>query len=429
MTTGMLRRSVLGRRSFCFCSMPRGCRGVQAELYSMHIVFLDFVTHYGGAQRSMVEFAGRLAKHTKVSVIDPYGCCKEFREAVRRIDADYHVLIPEARSVVVGAQGERLERLWRVACSLPGLFKVRSRVVRVLQQIRATVVCSVGAKSMLMAAPSLKLRKLPMVGYLRTWCLPDTIPPYALWLYKRRCSALFALSEPTKAALRCSGIDPNKIVVLHNPMDVETLLAEAEMLLERELPQTERPVRLLVAASLLRTKGQHTAVRALRRITDEGCDAVLWPAGNVGIGGDMSYVSETKQLAADLCVSDRVEWLGMRSDIPQMMKAATMVLQPSYSEGLGRSVMEAMVLGRPVAATRVGGVADLILPGVTGLVFEVDDDAGLANCILRAVNDPIATARLVEQAREYVQTNPRFTSAYHTATALKVFRHLSDNGR
>ena len=44
----------------------------------MHVVFLEFVTHHGGASRSSVELAGRLAKHVDVSVVDPYGGCELF---------------------------------------------------------------------------------------------------------------------------------------------------------------------------------------------------------------------------------------------------------------------------------------------------------------------------------------------------------------
>ena len=156
-----------------------------------------------------------------------------------------------------------------------------------------------------------------------------------------------------------------------NPMHREALLARAEWPAVEPIPQMDRPIRLLLPALLLRTKGQHTAIEALRKVVDRGHDATLWLAGSVGVGGDQTYVERTKQLANDLGVAERVEWLGLRSDIPRLMSAATMVLLPSHTEGLGRVLLEAMVLGKPVAATPAGGICDLILLGVTGQLFEI----------------------------------------------------------
>ena len=113
----------------------------------------------------------------------------------------------------------------------------------------------------------------------------------------------------------------------------------------------------------------------------------------------------------------------------QLMKAATMVVLPSHTEGFGLVVAEAMALGKPVAATPVGGILDLILPGVTGLCFDVEDHVGLAECVLEVINNPHAAARICRRAQEYMRTSPRFRAEHHTERALTVFRQLSGEGR
>ena len=391
----------------------------------MHVAFFDFVTHYGGAPRGTVELAERLNSRTRVSVIDSYGYCDEYRQAITRAELEYHILDPNADNVVLGSQGVSLQRGYRVLRSLRGLIKIQSRLVRLVRRMKVTVVYSSSYKGLFVMGSSLRLRKLPLVGFVRRWPLPETVPTYSRWLYRKRCSALFAVSEPTKAALRCLGTAPEKITVLHNPIDGDAWLARAEKPLETELPQPDRPVRLLLPATPLRTKGQHTAVRALKAIVERRVDAVLWLAGDLGVGGDQSYVSWTKQLATDLGVSDRVEWLGARSDLPQVMKASTMVVLPTHMEGLPRVLLEAMVLGKPVAATPVGGNLDLILPGVTGQLFEVEDADGLADCIAWVADHPEQAERMAQRAKEYVRTSPRFSPERHTERALEVFRKLS----
>lgn len=393
----------------------------------MHVVFCEFVAHHGGASRAIVDLAARLAEHTQVSIVDPYGCCDEFREAVGRTAVGYHVLDPDAGSVIVGGKGQRLKRLYRIARSVPGLLRLRRRARRLFREIVPTVISSSNPKSLMLAAAA--GASTPLVGYMHGWYRPDMIPGYARRLYKRRCAALFAVSLPTAFALRCAGIDHRKIVVLHNTVDVERLRERANQDLESELPQLNRPVRLLLPAGLMKTKGQHTAVTALRTLVEQDCDAVLWLAGDVAVGGQESYVADTQKLAEDHGVADRVEWLGLRGDIPQVMQASTTVILPSHTEGFGLVIAEAMALGRPVAATPVGGVLDLILPGVTGLLFDVEDDRGLAECILHYANDADNGDRIAQRALEYIRTSPRFNPQRQARKALDVFCQLSEHGR
>jgi glycosyltransferase involved in cell wall biosynthesis len=223
--------------------------------------------------------------------------------------------------------------------------------------------------------------------------------------------------------LICSGIDASKIHVLPNPIDVDAMLAKADRPLEADLPQVDRPVRILLPAGLMRAKGQHTAVAAMRRVLDAGHDAVLWLAGDVGFGTDQTYVPQTQELARKRGVADRVEWLGLRTDMPQLMKAATIVVLPTWSEGMPRAVLEAMALAKPVAATPVGGVVDLVLHGVTGLLFDVEDDAGLAACVDRFVRDPNEAADIGRQAQRYMRMN--FQPARQIDRALEIFGRLA----
>ena len=143
----------------------------------MHIAFFDFVTQYGGAPRVTIELAGRLAEHTRVSVIDPYGYCHQFREAAAQTKIDFHVLDPKAGSVVIGHRG--LGRALRVIRSAGGLRRIQARLTRLLRRIEASVVCSSSPKGLYLIGTSLRLRKLPMVAFTQGWCLPELMPAYS----------------------------------------------------------------------------------------------------------------------------------------------------------------------------------------------------------------------------------------------------------
>ena len=121
----------------------------------MHIAFFDCGTQYGGAPRVTIELARRLAEHTKVSVIDSYGYCQAYRESAAQSKVDFHVLDPTAGRVVVGGRG--LGRPLRVIQSASGLLRIRARLIRLLQKIEASVVCSYSPKALYMTAASLRL--------------------------------------------------------------------------------------------------------------------------------------------------------------------------------------------------------------------------------------------------------------------------------
>jgi glycosyltransferase involved in cell wall biosynthesis len=388
----------------------------------MRIVFLGFTTNYGGASRSQLELAKRLSEHVDVSVVDAYGCCEPYVQAAKAAGLDFHVLRPRSSPKIIGGRGP-IGRASRVLLSLPELIMLRSRTRKLLNRLGASVVCANNAKSIMLATRLFSRRQpVPLIMHMRGWYTPDMVPLHTRWLLQKRCAGLLAVSQATKAALICSGIDTRKIHVLPNPIDVEAIAAKADRPLDADLPQMDRPVRILLPAALLRTKGQHTAVAAMRRILDAGHNAVLWLAGGLSFGVDQTYVPKTQELARQLGVADRVEWLGLRTDMPQLMKAATLVALPTWTEGMPRAVLEAMALAKPVATTPVGGIVDLILHSVTGLLFDVEDDEGLAACVDRFVRDGDEARSIGLQAQRFMRMN--FQPAQQIEKALAIFQRL-----
>jgi glycosyltransferase involved in cell wall biosynthesis len=167
----------------------------------------------------------------------------------------------------------------------------------------------------------------------------------------------------------------------------------------------------------------------MRHLLDSGQDGVLWLAGEHAwpYGDNRDYLRWTQDLARRLGVADRVEWLGRRDDMPQVMNACTHVAFPTHSEGQGRVVLEAMSLGKPVAACPSGGVLDMVCENVTGLLFDVDDARGLADCVLRYARDPAWAERITRQAQDYVRQS--FRCEQQVQTALRVLRAVAESTR
>jgi glycosyltransferase involved in cell wall biosynthesis len=107
--------------------------------------------------------------------------------------------------------------------------------------------------------------------------------------------------------------------------------------------------------------------------------------------------AEARRLGVDL------RFLGFRADAPLVASSFDVFVISSLYEGLGRALTEAVASGRPVVATAVNGVPDLIVPGVTGLLAEPGDPAALAECVLWLLDHPAEARRMGEAGGRWVR--------------------------
>ena len=107
-------------------------------------------------------------------------------------------------------------------------------------------------------------------------------------------------------------------------------------------------------------------------------------------------------------IVDRLRFTGGRNDVQRLMAAMDVITLPSRYEACSMAIIEAMMLGKPVVATRAGGNPELIKDGETGLLIERNPDA-LANAIIRLLADPLGKLQMGEAARRRAIT--RFSAS------------------
>jgi glycosyltransferase involved in cell wall biosynthesis len=120
-----------------------------------------------------------------------------------------------------------------------------------------------------------------------------------------------------------------------------------------------------------------------------------------GAGDDLE--AARAQAAASGCVTV----LGQRTDVPDLMVASDVVCLPSEAEALPMVIIEAMAVGRPVIATNVGGVADVLLDGVTGIIVDLDQGETLTRALVTLAADPDAARGMGAAGRR--EFEERFT--------------------
>jgi glycosyltransferase involved in cell wall biosynthesis len=136
--------------------------------------------------------------------------------------------------------------------------------------------------------------------------------------------------------------------------------------------------------------------------------------------GDGWLRPKLERLARELGVHQRVLFVGERRDIPDLLSAMTVFVMSSLYEGGPYTVLEAMAAARPVVATPVGLVPDLIRDGETGLIAPIGDSYGLAHAVLRLLED----APLRERVRSagYEAVRARYGADRMVDGVLEVYR-------
>ena len=91
--------------------------------YKPRLVFFDFVTHYGGAQRSTVYLLQHLRRSFDIHIVDPYGVCSEYQQTLQRNELAVTVLKPEAKAHYIGGNGST-KRFGRLIRQCPELWQI-----------------------------------------------------------------------------------------------------------------------------------------------------------------------------------------------------------------------------------------------------------------------------------------------------------------
>jgi len=118
---------------------------------------------------------------------------------------------------------------------------------------------------------------------------------------------------------------------------------------------------------------------------------------------------------------------GYRHDAVRVMDAADVLVHPARREPLGRVILEAMAIGKPVVAVNACGPAEIIQDGVNGLLTESDRPEDLADAVLRVIRDPLLARRLGTAARHRVEEGFNITNTVRDIEA--VYHELLYRGR
>jgi glycosyltransferase involved in cell wall biosynthesis len=343
---------------------------------------------------------------------------------------EVHVATPEtAETASVRAQGlvyhpVPLTRNGTIFfAEITGFFAL----LRLFRQVKPDVLHLVTIKPMLYGGIAARLASVPAVvaaisglGFVfsNKGFKAGLLRSLVRWLYRTalahpKLRVIFQNRDNAESISRLGALKPEQVCLIHGAGVNLSEYALTPLPPEKETPLVILPARLLIS------KGVPMFVEAARQLLARGVKARFALVGAPDPGNPESV---TEKALADWVDERIVECWGHRDDMSAVLAQSSLVVLPSYAEGLPKALIEAQACGRAVVTTDAPGCRDAIIPNVTGLLVPVRDAAALADAMAQLLNDRERLQAMGKAGRAWAEK--RFDVRHVVARHLQIYQSL-----
>lgn len=361
----------------------------------MHLIATNF---YGGPEKQIVEHLKRL---------DPsryHGIIVSFLEG----GAENEILI-QAKTVGLKHYGIPMSNRFDVMA----LWEL----TRLLRQERVDFLCVHGYKSTVMGWWVGKRSGIPVIAFSRGYTGENKKVAFYEWLERRaikRVDGIIFVSEGQRKRLEKFGIKGRRNWVVHNAISVNSIGPTdrgKEIFKDFGIPGDEKVV--VSAGRLSPEKGHRFLVEAIGMLQESIKNTRFVFCGDGPCRQDLENQSK------NLGISDICHFVGFRRDLKEIFQAMDLMVLPSLTEGLPNVVLEAFACSKPVVATRVGGVPEIVEDGVNGVLVLPERPDLLAEAIKDYLADP-EKSRMMGEAG-YHKVRKDFTLEAQTEKLERIY--------
>jgi len=365
------------------------------------ILFVDHTGTLGGAELSLVDLATAYRGSSQVLLFED-GPLRE-----RLAAAGVEVMIIPVPSALLGVRSK--DRLSSIR-SIPALWQAAYLTAKLSRDY--DLVHANSQKAFIVAALASLWDGTPVIWHLRDILTASHYSQInrrvAVWLANKCARRVFVNSLATGSAFVAAGGQSELISVVYNGISPDPFTLYGNYAAEEIRSQLgldflcQAPV-VGIFSRLAPWKGQHIVLEALQHLPD----VHVLMVGEALFGED-EYVAHLKAQSMALQLTERVHWLGFRTDIPQLMAACDIIVHASTEpEPFGRVIVEGQLSQRPVIAVAAGGALELIEDGLTGWLIPANNAPALAAAIMELLSRPDTAKALAQQG--CVRAHQRFT--------------------
>jgi glycosyltransferase involved in cell wall biosynthesis len=241
------------------------------------------------------------------------------------------------------------------------------------------------------------------------------------WLHRRMTAVIANSKRVARELTEREGCAVENVGLIYNGTDLSAIAAACPSGPESNIAAGQ--FTMIMVANLIPYKGHADLLNALGEIASR----LPQPWRLLCVGRDEGCGEQLRQQASTLSLGSNVHFLGQRSDIPQLLKAADIGILCSHQEGFSNAVIEGLASGLPMIVTNVGGNAEAVAHGETGLVVAPHEPAALGRAILQLASNPEQRSGMGAAARE--QAVRRFSIESCVEKYDRLYRGLLNDQR
>jgi glycosyltransferase involved in cell wall biosynthesis len=333
------------------------------------------------------------------------------------------LICPEKGDLAAEAKKHHIQTIFIPLPSLKALkvvtvFQSFRKLLNIIKKERVALLHANSSRSMMYAMLLRLFHRIEIIWHIRI------VDKDSLFdrLFEPFANKIITNSKAT--ARRFSWLkDQNKIVTIYNGLDLKSFDENNDGLkIKKELSIKDEVIIIGTIAKLQPKKGIHILLNAAPQIIKK------FPSVKFLIVGDapeaeVSYLKQLKSLIKKLNISKHVILPGFRNDISQIMKVIDIFVLTSFSESFGRVLIEAMAASKPIIASNVGGIPEVVTDGEAGILVPAAKVDVLAEKMNHLLQDKNLREQMGSQGRKRVEE--LFTIEQHVSSIEKVYSELT----
>jgi len=359
------------------------------------ILFMEFITSVGGVQKVLLNILPGLKEHFDIDFIDAYNN-KLFRSLLEKTKVNRIECCIWPRIYAIG-WAKFYKRIIAIFILSYFYFIYLLRVYFCLKDRKIDLIYTNSKKGLIFSYFLKYFLNIPILYHAHGFGSEKDIT-LLMVLCLKKVSFIICVSEYVKQILIRRGIDEKYIKVIYNGVNEIYNNRNQRPEVNYEL---KRPItKILLAGSLQWNKGIHVAIEAAHILKKKNFSFILYIAGEVAEGGEISYKKYLNNLVERWKLQKKVVFLGWVNNVHLYMEEANIVILPSINEeSFGLAIAEAMYFGKPVIGSNIGGLKEVIKDKFNGFLIEPGDSMELAEKIMVLGND--------NELRNYLGNNGR----------------------
>ena len=391
----------------------------------LRIAFLDHTAQLGGGEIALVNLVAQL----DLSAVDPVVVLFADGPLRGRLEAQVPVFVCPLPASIGSTRKDSMgwNLLTRVT-DLGGSLRFVLRLRRQLRTLAIDVVHTNSLKADVLGGVAARLAGIPVVWHVRDRIAPDYLPRVVVKVFRALAQVIpdhvIANSSATLATL-CEDEPP------HGKADVAAKSFRSRVSVVHdgvaELPtlssEPQRPELVVgIVGRISPWKGQDVFLKAAQIVSRHYPSATFRIIGSA-LFGEEAFGQQLLRLRDDLGLSGRVEFTGFIDDVSAAIGELDILVHAStQAEPFGQVIIEGMAAAKPVIATKGGGVPEIVIHGVTGILVPMGDAQAMADALLRLMNDPAGRAAMGSRGR--LRVREEFMVARTARNVERVYERM-----